>query len=199
MRKSWVIAALILLLGSAAVLNHLASGPDRKLAFERRVPSPLTASQLSPYLGDVTLWPDWFYSTASVHISGDPKRKQVHAGDQVEILIDPKKGKWKKFEIKAQVTRYEPGRGLSLRVLGDTKGRLKTLFDDLTWDVDLEPASTGATIVGRASGVTRSWRSRLFGVLTERILMAQVYYPNVIALSEKGAGIAPAGGGLFPN
>jgi hypothetical protein len=186
----------IALLGiSFAFFVFLSRGPDFDLQFTREVPSSLDPNRIDRNLSSVSRWPQWFFSTAEVSLSQDQQASPnwlVKTGSQVQIKIDPKKGQRKKFEILGEVTEYEPSRKLQLRIKDDSSGRLNKLFDDIYWNIEIRPRpasnsgknSEGSLIKATITAHTKHWRSRLFGRLAEKILLNQIFYPNVLKLAE---------------
>jgi len=89
------------------------------------------------------------------------------------------------FVLTAEVTEFQPLHTLRLKILEDSSGRLTRLFDHLEWQLDFEAQPGGGAIIhAREVAHTRYWKSRFFGRLAERILMNQVFYPDIIKLSE---------------
>jgi hypothetical protein len=180
----------VVFLGSVTLyFASLAQGPDRTLNFVREVPSASSAETLNQAIQAVANWPGWFYSTADVKIvdiTGRPlpmRDQGIKKGCIVRLFIDPKRGPWNKFEVGLSVVDYEPRKLIRLRVISDTKGRLTELFDLLEWEIALTPREGGTVIRGSANAHTRNWRSRFFGALAERILMHQVFYPDLSRLA----------------
>lgn len=174
----------ILIFSSGLTLFSLiACGPNQELHFTREVKSKLDPTRLDRNLSSTTRWPQWFYSLSEVQSPGAPLPK-VEKGSILELQMDPKKGQSKKFKLTAEVTEYRPGELIQLKILDDSTGKLTRLFDTLEWKVEFLPNDQGSLIRGTAKAHTRHWRSRFFGRIAERILMNQVFYPNLIKLSE---------------
>jgi hypothetical protein len=173
-----------------ALFASIANGPDFDLSFTREVPSTLDAKTLDEALRATVNWPRWFFSLADakiVDVTGLPfplAAQTVSTGSIVRLSIDPKKGRWKKFVVQVRVSEYVPGKRLSLHVLSDSKNRLDKYFDRLDWTVDLLPTTEGkgTLIRGTELAHTSYWRTRLFGRIASRIMMNQVFYPDLIQL-----------------
>ncbi len=180
LRKPWRVISLVvlgLILGEGI---YLARTPDETLVLDRKLRSRLTPERIDRNLSSTTRWSQWFSSLAQVQGPAE-----VKIGTVVTLKIDPKKGQRKRFELQAQVLDYVPARLLRLRITDDTSGRLTRLFDNLEWTIEIEPTAKGSSIRGIAQAHTRHWRSRLFGRLAEKILMNQVFYPNLIQLADR--------------
>jgi hypothetical protein len=111
----------------------------------------------------------------------------LQTGDILTLKIDPHKGKRKQFQLTAQVLNYVPDRLVSLKITQDSSGRLTQLFDEVEWKIEIMPQSQDASrsiIEGTVTAHTRHWRARFFGRIAEKILMNQIFYPNLIQLSE---------------
>jgi hypothetical protein len=170
----------------------LAQGPDRDLRFVREVPVEVSPQAVNLSLWTLSNWHKWFFSMASVQrvdLQGLPlplSEQNLVAGAHLLFHVDPKKGKHRRFDLLVVVTQYVPGSRVDLRILSDSSGRLTRLFDPLEWHLALLPPN-GATPL-RVEGVqtvrTHHWRSRLFAALSERILMNQIFYPDLLKLAK---------------
>lgn len=179
---------LVTLLGAIAIVFVIcANGPDRDLTLTRIIPCDLTPSHLDRQMSSLTRWPQWFHALKEAKLDS-PETSTTHPaplkkGDILTLAMDPKKGEWKRFALKAEITEYIPAQGLTLRILDDSTHRLTRLFDRLEWKIELQPKSGGSFIHATVSAHTHHWRSRLFGAIAEKILMHQVFYPNILKLA----------------
>jgi hypothetical protein len=175
-----------------------ASGPDETLIFERDVESDLAPKVLLERFSSVPEWSKWFYSTENAQIIDRsshpvPNPEQVAAsGAMVRIMVDPKKGEHRKFEIIAKIREFVPGKVLDMQVLDDSKGMLFRQFDSIEWRIELRPDGANTLIHGVETAHTSSWRSRLFGKIAKRILMHQIFYPDLIKLGESHPPVNPS-------
>lgn len=192
MRKS---QAVLLALGffcgvSALWLGSVARGPDFDIELTRKVPSRLSVDYLDQAWNLIRQWPAWMYAGVSadqVTETGSPVPKseqKLKIGAYIRLGEDTKRGLHSRYSITVQVTEYIPRKKLSMRVIADSKNRLTHLLDSLEWSIELEPNGTGSWIYGKALARTRTWRARLFGKLAPKILLNQVYYPNLFILAE---------------
>ncbi len=175
--------------GSAGLF--LSQGPDFDLVLDRRIPSKLSAEHLDRNLSSPSRWTQWFHSLSQVI-----GPNTVEKGAQFTLKIDPKKGKRKQFDLQARVIDFIPGRLLRLEITQDSSGRLTHLFDHLEWKIEIEPVESNrplrvrsgpppqSMIRGLGVAHTHHWRARLFGRLAEKIVMNQVFYPNLIQLAD---------------
>jgi hypothetical protein len=163
------------------VIASCMNGPDLELHFIREVSSPLSTQWIDRNLASPLRWPGWFFSLREAKILD---QAPLQAGSTLEFFIDPKKVKWKQFQIRLKVINYIPGRLLKLTILEDSSQRLTQLFSHLDWTIELIPQGQGTLIRGSATAKTHHWRSRLFGRLAQRILMNQVFYPDLIKLAQ---------------
>jgi hypothetical protein len=188
---AWTAAIIVIFTATIAILS---SGPDFDVHLTREVPSDLDAKTLGQAIALTRDWPKWFYSLESAQIldrSGraDPATEQkINPGSVIELTFDPQRGPWRKFNVTVQVTQYVPNQMIQMKVMKDSNHKLTRLLDDLEWKVEILPAVTGAgsLVRGTATARTAMWRSRLFGKLFEKILMNQVYYPDIIHLAGLG-------------
>ncbi len=175
---------LVLILGSFSLLLFgLSRSPDLNLSFSRQVSSHLEIDRLERNISSITRWPGWFFSLSNVELI-ESDSKIISQGSILKLKMDPKKGKKKRFELTVKVTAYIPHQKLHLTLLDDSSGRLVRLFDHLDWIVEIKPNSKGSLIQGKAIAHTRHWRSRFFGRISEKILMNQIFYPNLVKLAE---------------
>jgi hypothetical protein len=157
----------------------MAQAPDVTLTLDRRIRSSLSPERLERNIGSPCRWTQWFYSLAQVN-----GPDTIEKGALFTLHIDPNKGNKKKFELEAQVIDYIPSRLLHLKITRDSSGRLTHLFDQLEWKIEIDPIENGAVLHGMVLAHTHHWRARLFGRLAEKILMNQVFYPNLIQLAD---------------
>ena len=183
---TWVACVLTLVV---LVLAYLSSGPDLDLALTREVPSELDAQTLGQAIEVVRNWPKWFYSLESaqvIDIAGRPYSgadQKIQKGSVVKLSFDPQRGPWRKFEVLVNVREYVPNQKLEMQVVSDSNHKLSHLFDRLDWEVEILPSGGHTLVRGTARAHTALWRSRLFGRLFQKILMNQVYYPDIIHLA----------------
>lgn len=165
----------------------LANSPDRDLRLVREVPSVSKPEVLQNALNDLKQWPNWFHDLQEVQ----PQQADnpLAVGSRLKLIINSKKTPWSRFELTADVIESTPGRVIGLRIVEDSKGKLTHLFDRLEWRVELlndSGAPAGATAVVRGTCVahTAHWRARVFGAIAERIMLHQIFYPDMIKLAE---------------
>jgi hypothetical protein len=206
-RKPWVFRMSLLVVAFGALLMYLAalsSGPDIELRFEREVPSDLSLVQLQPALDNVQNWPNWFFSVSGAILldkTGAPVADgRIRSGELVKLTIDPKGNRRRRFELELSVIEYVPGQRIRMKVLSDSSGKLTRFFNPLEWSVELAraPSASGSVtlIRGEAVGRTKHWRSRLFGHVSPKTLMYQVYYPDLMGLARFAGDRMPE---LFPS
>lgn len=188
LRRKRIWIPLALGLSCAVVIGVLARTPDFDLQMTREVPSPTTTEQLAAVIEDEEQWPRWFHVTTDV---------EQTAGGLVRLTVDPKKGDWKRFTLDLRVNENEPreggGRRLALEFVSDSKNKLRPMFSDLRWEVEVMPGSGRkgsdhakelSIVRGTIHARTNSWRARLFGRMSPRILLNQALYPDLIGLAE---------------
>lgn len=187
-RSFHLLGSLFVLFLGASLLTFISfsQSPDQELHWSRTLPSRLSQDRLDRNLSSTTRWPEWFFSLAKVETIGGPTlgKSEIQNGSILNLKIDPKKGKRKQFDLSVEVANYIPGRELTLRVLKDSSGRLNKLFDLLEWKIELLPREGGSYVRATAKAHTCHWRSRLFGRLAEKIVMNQIFYPNLLKFVE---------------
>jgi len=165
--------------------------PNQTLTFTREASTALSLSQLAPKFEDVSQWKTWFYTVKDVQVVDSqnhplPKEQQkAHDGALLEIQIDPGKGSRHRFQLAARIRHFEPGRLLEIEVLDDSAGKITRLFDQLSWRIELvqDSSSPKLQILGTETAHTAHWRSRLFGRVAPRVIMNQLFYPNLLILA----------------
>lgn len=185
-KRIWMPLAALLLIGAPVAV--LSRGPDFDLQMTREVPSPTEATKLAGFVEDQTQWPRWFHLTTEAVALDD---------GLVRLTVDPNKGEWKKFTLDLRVVSNQPresgGRNLAIEFVDDSKKKLRRMFADLRWEIEVFPSAAAkgpdgipelATVRGTVHARTASWRSRLFGRISPRILLNQALYPDLIGLAE---------------
>lgn len=201
--RRWLIGALGFVTAFLLFCWWEARLPDETLTFDRQVTSKLTYSDVSQKLENVTEWKNWFHDAREVQILDSqnhplPKEEQkAHTGAHLEIQINPGKGTHRHFQIAARITRFEPGKLLELEILDDSSGKIIKLFDHLTWRIELAQGAENQQVLisGTEIAHTSHWRSRLFGRIAPRVLLNQVFYPDLMVLADPVT--PPKAEGLF--
>jgi hypothetical protein len=169
----------------------LGRGPDFQVSFERQVASAVEPARIEKAVHNLINWPDWHFNTRqvkAVDAGGQPysaKMQTLLAGSLLEFEMEPPKKEWRRFVIKAVVTDYFPSKILAVRLLSESSGRLQRIFSNLQWTLEFEPHASGkgTLIRGRVSALTRSRRARIFARIAPRIVMNQVFYPDLEKLA----------------
>lgn len=184
-RKFWG-GMLVLALGAITLFFAAAvNGPDVQLRLDRTVPSKHQAEKLGPLLSETESWPQWFHHLVKVQVLGaEGSSPKLASGSRLRLLFDSHKSPWSEFELSAEVVELVPNRKLRLRILSDSTDRLTRLFSNIEWQVEFEPSEKGTLLRGTATAQATHWRSRLTGTIAERIVMHQVFYPDLIKLGE---------------
>ncbi len=176
-----------------SLLFIAAHEPNLDLQFLREVPSSVEPSRLARNLESTHRWPQWFHSLESAQIkTSQPESlngkfenfSEIRKGSRVLLHFDPKKALKAPFDLTAEISEYIPGKKLSLKIIEDSTHRLTRILDQIEWSVEILPGPKGSLIRGTATAHTLHWRSRLFGRLSQRILMNQIYYPDLMKLAE---------------
>lgn len=190
-KRGFLGGLFVLFLGSCTLwLASIAHGPAFDLLLTREVPSTLDLKTLSHALHDLAKWPSWFFSLKEAKIV-DPQGLDLAADQQfpwvgalIRFKIEPPKKQWKRFEIFLEVTDYVPGKLLVLKLHSDSTNQLTQLFDNFTWKIEFIQEQHSLLIRGSVSATAKHWRSKLFGAIASRILLNQVFYPNLTRLAE---------------
>lgn len=182
------------------------ASPDQELLFERKVPVFSHLSMAQDQLSDLSQWPKWFHSLESAKRI-DSESQTLEAGSKILLQINPKRSFKKKFQILVEIISHDPRQFVKIKVLRDSTGRLKKLFDVLEWEISIDSSNSESTqrrsfgpiagqVTGKARAHTHHWKSRLFGTLSRKILMNQVYYPDLFRLAQVKT--APSQSPFFP-
>lgn len=177
-------ALFVVVLGALLMyFTSIANGPDRELSFAREVRSTQSPAQIDERIASMASWPNWFHMLASARML-DSGNAALREGSTILLSMDPKKAMSRPFELTARVERYVPGRVLDLKILSESTGKLFRLFDHIEWRIDVLPEGQGSLVRGTETAHTSNWRSRLFGTIAERILMYQIFYPDLVKLAD---------------
>lgn len=193
-RRGFYGGLFVLGLGSFALYcASLARSPDQVVEFSREVQSPLPAETLGRALHVLENWPRWHYNMLQAR-SIDARGVELGQYDQfaaphalLHLKMEPPKKQWKRFELFGEVLEYRPNRLIRVRLSRDTSGRLTELFRPLEWTIELIPNEKGTRIRGTLRGRTAHWRARFFANfagVTQRILMHQIFYPDLQKLAD---------------
>jgi hypothetical protein len=175
-----------------ASILWLGREPNTQLQFDRTVPVQISEDTLKRALTEVPFWNRWFHYAGKVEridLTGAPMPgpdQVVEKGAWMRILIDPKKGEKRKFFLTVEVTDYQPNQKISFQLKEDQSGKWQRLFSEMTWSLEVLPKTDKLPLRlhGTAVATTRSFRARFWGRLSEKILMNQIYLPDLISLAE---------------
>jgi hypothetical protein len=190
--RRWLIACLGFVTALLLYCWWEAALPNETLSFSREVTSKADVASLSPRLDHVTEWKNWFFTAQDIEVVDSqnhplPKAEQVvREGALLNIQVDPGKGSRRRFQIAAKVTHYIPGKLVEIQVLDDSSGKIFHLFDQLSWKIEVSPQASGSgtQIIGTETAHTTHWRSRLFGRIASRVMLNQLFYPNLMVLAD---------------
>jgi hypothetical protein len=174
-RKALFFLAALAVLGLAS-RAWLSRGPDFELSFERQVRSPLSIEALQQELANTPTWQEWHFNVQRVEATSSPST--------LRFFLEPPKKEWKRFELDLQVEQKSPNR-IESRVLQESKGRLEKLLSTISWSIQLlpDPEGQGTLIRGEAHARTQGPKARMLGRVVPRIVMNQVFYPDLEALA----------------
>ncbi len=180
-RKVLLTAAVIAVLG-LSTRALLSRGPDYELTFERQVRSSLAIEELRQELATSRNWPEWHFN--AVQVEPVQTGEDTATGPTLRLLMEPPKKEWKRFELDLQVHQKSPDH-LEAKVVRESKGRLEKLLSEIRWSIELLPApdGQGTLIRGEAHARTIGPKARMIGRVVPRVVMNQVFYPDLEALA----------------
>lgn len=189
--RRWIVAGLGFVTAFFVFCWWEARLPNETLTFTREASSQLELALLTQKLDNVSEWKSWFHSAKEIRIIDSQNRplpqaeQRAREGALLEIQIDPGKGARRRFQIAARITRFEPGKLLELEILDDSSGKIVRLFDHLSWKIELaqDLEKKQILITGTETAHTSHWRSRLFGRIAPRVILNQLFYPNLLVLA----------------
>jgi hypothetical protein len=202
MNKKFWAALVVLVLGSSLYyISSVGNGPDRDVTFVREVPSKLDIDYLDQVLRQIPKWSQWFYAaTESNEMNGlgNPYPlggQKLEPRALVQMEFNPHRGENAKFQLTYEVLDYIPKKLLKIRVIKDSKNHLLKLFSTLEWTIELLPMSPEAKtnpkmaqfntmIRGTLTGHTATSRARIYSQLIPSVFLNQVFYPNLLVLTE---------------
>ncbi len=178
--KRFLIGLLMFTILSVGGCLWLARGPDFPVYFERVVETHEPPARIQRSLERYRSWPQWHHFTSDVSIVGKPTTELPQVGDELVLTLVPRGHAWRQYTISTQVEEWDPARKIRLRLVKDGKGKVSAMFSDLSWSISIEPAELGGTRVrGELRAQTASGRARFFSRISERILLNQVFYPDL--------------------
>lgn len=165
--------------------------PNFETRWERNVPSLHTVEELGQALENLDEWPVFHHSLKEAFVldadGTESKKLKIHS--QLVYKIEPATKQWKRFVMQGEILDYEPGKKLSVRLSEDSTHRLTNLFDFYEWSLEILPATEAmkargfkSMIHGESQAHTSHWRGRLFGTVSPKILMNQVYYVDLVKM-----------------
>jgi hypothetical protein len=186
--------ALPVILVLALAAAFFARGPNFQVDWTREVPSKESLSVLSSALQDPANWPIFHHALKKVAFT--------EGGKVAVFQIEPVGKEWKRFEIRAEVIPPRTGESFRFRLTDESTGKTTKLLDGFEWWVGLRPATETESkhgyqtyVMGGASAVTKTGRSRFFGRFAPSILMNQLYQIDLVKLANYTANkVAKANG-----
>ncbi len=191
-RSPFLSSLFIVLALFVGYCAYLANQPNTEVVFDRVVHSSLSQEAIGNAMARYKDWPLWHHSLKEVSNIQDPKSQAPTDESAILFKIENPKKQWKRFELSARIHEYEPNQKIALKLENDSTGRITRLFDRLEWKIELDQAPEGIqtkdgpakTIIrGRAVAHTAHWRGRIFAGLSPRIIMNQVFYPDLVKLA----------------
>jgi hypothetical protein len=151
-------------------------GPDRILEFERSVIVPKSPendpnqdwTEIRDRVFNLKRWPEWHHEMVSSKQNPDQT-----------ITMHLKLKGFKNVYLTWEVIEWKPDYGFRLRLKQDSSEKLLKAFQWVETSVYLKKEDGGVKIIGSARAKTRSARIRFFSRFSERILMNQVFYPDL--------------------
>lgn len=199
----YTVGLVTTLVATLLAMVILSQGENETVTFERTVPSAVPIETLAKALDSVLAWPQWHHITTDARRmdgTGNPlplTEQSVVPGAIVRFTLEPRQRTDLRFDITGRVLEHVPGRKVRVQFVSETKPQVAKLFDSMEWTIELTPgtdagapglskdqALQGTTIHGTLIAHTATWRARLFSRIAHRILMNQVFYPNLTALAE---------------
>jgi hypothetical protein len=184
--KTILLSSALILVALVGIFTVSAFRDNFWINWSREVPSRHTPEQLSRAMTDLQLWPIYHHSLKSATILNGTELK---TSSEIRFDIEPKGKEWKRFELYAQAEAIEPGKRMKFRLVGDSKKKITTIFDDFEWEISVTESSPElkargfpSLITGKARAHTAHWRGRIFGTVSPRILMNQVFYVDLVKL-----------------
>jgi len=165
--------------------------PNFEIRWDRNVPSTHTVEELGQALENLEEWPIFHHSLKEALVT-DPdgsESKTLKLHSHLVYKIEPPTKQWKRFVMQGEIQEYEPGKKLSVRLSDDSTHRLTNLFDLFEWRLEILPATDAmkargfnSIIRGETHARTSHWRGRLFGTISPKILMNQMYYVDLVKM-----------------
>ncbi len=179
MNRKWTLLILALAV-TAGGLFAAGSKPELDLRFDREVHSTLAPEQVRKSLFRVSHWPEWHYDATGATLEGAGPTGDLAVGSKVQLQIDPRGQPWRRFALGLRVLEADTTRGrLTLRLEDDPKGKISAQLEGIEWSIQVEPDGSGSRITGHLVARTHSRRGRFFARLAPRILMNQIFSPNL--------------------
>lgn len=153
-----------------------ASLPDRTLEMERVVYSKELPETIAATIDQVEDWPEWHFQLEKSRIIGP---SPLVVGSRIEWILKPRE--WKIAVWELEVKEYVPGRKVRLAFVRDEPAKLDRTLQQLEWSIERLPETPDhqVPIRGYVTVRTRGARSRLLALVAEKIILNQVFYPDL--------------------
>lgn len=174
-KKLLLFIATLVALGLAIALLGAAL-PDRTLEMERTVYSKDLPEVIAAAIDHVEDWPSWHFQLEKSRLLS---KGPLATGSRIEWTIKPRE--WKLSIWQIEVKEYIPGRKIRLAFMSDEPRKLDRTLQNLEWSVERLPetADHEVPIRGHVTVRTRNARSRILALIAEKIILNQVFYPDL--------------------
>ncbi len=195
-----ILASGLLSIAFTTYCVALVFRPDYEVTFERLVNAPKAkgpeaeAPRIENALSDIQTWPKWFHLGKSAKFVSPSKI--LEKGAIVELGLEPKDKPYRHFDLRAEVVSIEREsekheiNKLTLLIISDSSHKLTRLFDEMTWTLEVKheqgaPHEALRTwVVGQLKAKTHHYKSRILCAIASRVVLNQVFYPDLIELSQ---------------
>jgi hypothetical protein len=184
--KKWIWGVIgFLALGTLGIALS-GFGPDFEFTSTKRVIAFHEKETLAAKWMYYSRWVSWFHKLEKVEVLADDPVPHVELGQQIKLTMASKRFFHPFVDVQFRVASFDSDRKLGLTFISDSTGRLEKLFSKLEWELELQPESNRRTWVeAKIKAKTNSWKARIYARLVPRILLNQVFYPNLIAFAER--------------
>ncbi len=184
---------MLLILGFA-FWTYTVVRSDFRVQLKRTVPSYESETSLGEELFNLADWPVFVRGLKRAVVRAEDgselREQKLTVGATLRLEIEPPGKEWKRFTVDFLILEIDPNKSFRLRFTKDSSGKMDQLFSELEWTLRIEPALMGqkeknilSGVFGELTGVTYSKRSRFFGTLSEKILLNQIFFFDLIKLA----------------
>lgn len=169
-------------------LDPTASHHAGVLQMKRTVESKLPVETVLSDLHNIHSWTSWFHDGKNVTLLTHDQTP-TNLWEQAETLLvqieNPQK-QWKRFDLTGKLIHADldptlPIQSVTIQINSDSSKKMTALFENIIWKIAVD--RDHKTITGEVSATPIGTRGKILAWFTPKILLNQIFYPDIMKLS----------------